>query len=63
VDRLTVSSAGVRADNGFGLNVAPIAPQAHIADPSGGATVDDEARAAIAAINARLEAFGFSRAS
>jgi len=35
----------------------------HIADAAGGATVDAEARTAIAAINARLEALGFNATS
>lgn len=41
------------------LGAAAIARQAHIADPSGGGTVDAEARTAINAILVALESFGF----
>jgi len=41
------------------LGAAPIAQIAHVANPSGGATVDAEARSAINAILATLEGFGF----
>lgn len=37
----------------------PIAQRSHVADPSGGATVDAEARTAINSIMATLEAYGF----
>ena len=40
--------------------VTPVVPQATIADPSGGATVDAEARTAIDAILVVLETFGFT---
>ena len=42
----------------FGLSLTPKAQQDTIADPSGGATIDTEARAAINLIIDRLQAFG-----
>ena len=60
-DGLVLTSATVttlRATN-FGLDLTPIARQSTISDPAGGATVDAEARAAIATIIDRLQAFGF----
>lgn len=44
----------------FGLSKAPVAQQASIADPSGGVTVDSEARTAINSILDVLDAFGFT---
>ena len=44
-------------------NAAPVAQQAHIADPSGGATVDAEARTAINSINALCATLGLTAAS
>lgn len=44
-------------------NATPIVQPAHIADPSGGATVDAEARTAIDAINALLASTGLSAAA
>lgn len=47
--------------NGTGLgffNATPVAKQAFIADPSGGATVDTEARTAITAVITALENYG-----
>lgn len=41
------------------LGATPVSRQAHIADPSGGSTVDTEARTAINSILAALESFGF----
>ena len=41
------------------LGATPVARIAHVADPSGGATVDAEARTAINAILTTLENFGF----
>lgn len=41
----------------------PIASRTHVADPAGGGTVDAEARTAINAILASLEAFGFHSTS
>jgi hypothetical protein len=49
----------IQAGTKFGLVVTPIVQRAHIADPSGGATQDSEARSAINSILATLEAFGF----
>lgn len=51
--------------NGAGLGlfgVAPAAQSAHIADPSGGATIDAEARTAIDAILVVLESYGLTAA-
>lgn len=47
----------------FGLGLEPIARRSHVADPSGGGTIDSEARAAISAILDTLEAFGFHATS
>ena len=44
-------------------NAAPVAQQAHIADPSGGATVDAEARTAINSINALCATLGLTAAA
>lgn len=44
-------------------NATPIVQPVHIADPAGGATVDAEARSAIASINATLAALGLTAAS
>jgi hypothetical protein len=44
-------------------NATPVVQQAHIADPAGGATVDTEARAAIASINALLATLGLTAAA
>jgi hypothetical protein len=44
-------------------NATPIVQPVHIADPSGGAVQDTEARTAIAAINAMLAASGLTAAS
>jgi len=41
----------------------PIAQEAHIADPSGGATIDAEARTAINSILADLALYGLQAAS
>lgn len=41
------------------LDTTPAAQQAHIADPSGGSTIDTEARTAINSILAVIETFGF----
>jgi len=49
----------IKAGVKFGLGLKPIARRSHVADPSGGATTDAEARTAINAILATLEAFGF----
>lgn len=44
-------------------NVTPVVQPAHIADPSGGATIDAEARTAINSINAMLAATGLTASS
>ncbi|HOQ98210.1 MAG TPA: hypothetical protein PLJ35_05260 [Anaerolineae bacterium] len=49
----------IKAGVKFGLGLTPIARRPHVADPSGGATTDAEARTAINAILETLEAFGF----
>lgn len=50
-----------RAEVERALPAAPPTPSAHIADPTGGATEDAEARAAIDAILVVLERFGMTR--
>ena len=57
-----VRGNGSAAAIGF-LGAAPVARQAHVADPAGGATVDAEARSAINSILATLEGFGFHATS
>lgn len=47
----------------LGVAKTAVGPSAKINDPSGGATVDSQARTAIAAIIDVLEAFGLSAAS
>lgn len=42
------------------FNVTPVAQQANIADPSGGSTIDTQARSAINSILDVLDAFGFT---
>ena len=44
----------------FGLTVDPIGQQSNIANPTGGATVDSEARTAINSVISALEAFGLT---
>lgn len=44
-------------------NTTPVAQQAHISDPTGGGTVDAEARTAINSINALLATLGLTAAS
>ena len=44
----------------FGLGLTPVAQQADIVAPTGGGTVDAEARTAINSIRAVLDAFGFT---
>jgi|GEM_PF-6500417 len=53
-----IRATGTAAAIGF-LGAAPSPQLAHIADPSGGSTVDTEARAAINSILSALETFGF----
>jgi hypothetical protein len=57
-----VRGAGSAAAIGF-LGATPQARIAHVADPSGGATVDAEARSAINSILSTLELFGFHATS
>ncbi len=45
------------------LGAAPAAQRAHVVDPTGGATVDAEARTAINAILVTLETFGYHATS
>lgn len=45
------------------LGATPTSQQSHVADPSGGSTIDSEARTAINAILSTLETFGFHAAS
>lgn len=54
---VTVKATGSAVQVGF-LGATPAARQAHIADPSGGGTVDTQARSAINSILAALETFG-----
>ena len=42
------------------LSASPVAQQSKINDPSGGSTIDSEARTAISSIIDVLEAFGFT---
>ncbi len=64
VEALLVDSSGSAAFAGnLGINgVTPPAQEAHIADPSGGATVDAESRTAINAILVALENIGITAA-
>lgn len=57
VDRLQVNSTGI----GF-FATAPVAQQAHVGDPSGGATQDAEARTAINSILDILQVYGLMAA-
>jgi hypothetical protein len=59
---LRIRGAGSAPAIGF-LGATPQARIAHVADPSGGATVDAEARSAINSILSTLELFGFHAAS
>ena len=59
---LRIRGAGSAPAIGF-LGATPIVRKAHVADPSGGATVDAEARSAINSILATLEGFGFHATS
>ncbi len=60
----TVNGQNVTSDSGFGMaGVGAQAQQSHISDPSGGATIDAEARTAIDAILVVLETFGFTATS
>lgn len=41
------------------LGATPVTQRSHVSDPSGGSTVDTEARSALASVLDILEAFGF----
>lgn len=59
----TVDAKTVKGEK-LGVGVATaVTTQAHIADATGGATTDTQARAAIASILDVLEAFGLTAAS
>jgi len=58
LDGVTATTAELNKLAGSGAVVASGTQASHIADPTGGTTVDAEARAAIAAILDALEAFG-----
>lgn len=62
------TGTGTKIGTGTGQKIGfwdatPVIQPVHIADPAGGATVDAEARAAIASINAMLAATGLTAAS
>jgi hypothetical protein len=60
----TGTKIGNATSNKFSFwNATPVIQQAHIADPTGGATVDAEARTAINAINALCATLGLTAAS
>jgi hypothetical protein len=60
LDGLTASADELNKLDGAGDVVASGTAAAHIADPANGATVDAQARTAIAAILDALEAFGIA---
>ncbi len=53
----------LKVSSKFGFTLAPIAQRSKVNDPSGGSTIDAEARTAINAILDTLEAFGFHPSS
>jgi hypothetical protein len=58
--RTVGTQIGTATDQKIGfLGKAPVARQSTVSAPSGGATIDSEARAAINTIIDRLKAFGF----
>ena len=64
VNTTTGTKIGTATGQKIGFwNATPVVQQTHIADPSGGATVDAEARTAINAINALCAALGLTAAS
>ena len=64
VSGATGTKIGTATNQKIGFwNAAPVAQQAHIADPTGGATTDTEARTAIASINALCATLGLTAAS
>jgi hypothetical protein len=64
VNATTGTKIGTATTQKIGFwNATPVVQQAHIADPTGGATVDSEARTAINAINALLATLGLTAAA
>ena len=64
VNTTTGTKIGTAIDQKIGFwNTAPVIQQAHIADATGGATVDAEARTAIASINALCATLGLTAAA
>jgi hypothetical protein len=62
--RTTGTKIGTETTQKLGFfNNTPAVQQAHIADPSGGATIDAAARNTINSILAVLETFGFTASS
>lgn len=62
-ERMWLTPTGFRVDTGFGFGLTPIARIAHVANPSGGSTIDSQARTAINSILTTLENFGFHATS
>jgi hypothetical protein len=62
-DEFVVASEGIINIETGGIIQANGTQADHIADPSGGATVDDEARAAIVSILSALEGAGILKTS
>jgi hypothetical protein len=63
-DTVTGTKIGTATNQKIGFwNVTPIVQPVHIADPSGGATVDSQARTAINSILAQLAALGLQAAT
>lgn len=56
----TATYTSLNPTTSFGLGVTPAVRQANILNPSGGATVDAEARSAISSILTVLDNFGFT---
>jgi len=50
----------LKVNTSFGLVVDPVGQQADIVAPTGGVTIDAEARTAIGSILTTLDAFGFT---
>jgi len=64
VNTITGTKIGTATGQKIGFwNAAPVIQQAHIADPTGGATVDAEARTAIDSINALCATLGITAAA
>ena len=58
--QVTATAAELNKLTGAGAIIANGTAQSHIADPTGGTTIDAEARTAINAIIVALEAFGIT---